>query len=219
MLERVSFGPFTLDSRTRQLSRGADPSAVQVHLSPKAYELLCVLLAARPAALGKAELHERLWPATYVSDGTLTSLVAELRHALGEGARDARFIRTVHKYGYAFTAEAREAGAPLIEQVQTWLICEGREVALHDGEHIIGRDPTADVPLASPSVSRRHARIAVGGGGATIEDLGSKNSTLLRGQAVVHAMPLKDGDLIRLGTIELTFRSLTRSASTETLPK
>jgi pSer/pThr/pTyr-binding forkhead associated (FHA) protein len=92
-------------------------------------------------------------------------------------------------------------------------------VALHDGEHIIGRDPTADIPLVSPSVSRRHARIVVGGGGATIEDLGSKNSTLLRGQAVVHAMPLKDGDLIRLGTIELTFRSLTRSASTETLPK
>ena len=58
-----------------------------------------------------------------------------------------------------------------------WIVWSGREIALHDGENIIGRDPGAAVRLDLPSVSRRHARIVVSSKGAVVEDLGSKNGT------------------------------------------
>ena len=76
MLRQVSFGPFTLDVETRQLLR--DRERVPVHLSPKAYDLLCVLIEARPKAIAKADLHERLWTSTFVSDATLASVVGVL---------------------------------------------------------------------------------------------------------------------------------------------
>jgi DNA-binding winged helix-turn-helix (wHTH) protein len=71
----VSFGDLTLDTDTRQIRRGA----VELHLSPKAFELLAALVDARPRALSKADLHERLWPDTYVTESNLAGLVAEVR--------------------------------------------------------------------------------------------------------------------------------------------
>ena len=156
MLRQVSFGPFTLDVETRQLLR--DPECVPVHLSPKAYDLLCVLVEARPKAIAKADLHERLWTSTFVSDATLASVVAELRDALGERGRQARFIRTVHGFGYAFSAAAREIQASAVTTIAHWIVCNGRETALGEGVHVIGRDADVAIPLTSPTVSRRHAR-------------------------------------------------------------
>src|SRR5436309_4054140 len=91
MPRRICFGPFTLDAETRQLTQGSDQHPV--HLSPKAYELLAFLIDVRPRAIAKGELHERLWPSTFVSDATLASVVGELRQALGERGRHARFLR------------------------------------------------------------------------------------------------------------------------------
>ena len=98
----VRFGEFTLDTESRQLRQGD----LERHLSPKGFELLRLLIESRPRALSKAELHERLWPATFVSEATLSSLVAEVREALGEQARGGRFVRTVHRFGYAFKGDA-----------------------------------------------------------------------------------------------------------------
>jgi DNA-binding winged helix-turn-helix (wHTH) protein len=212
--KRVSFGPFTLDAETRQLLRSSDLQPV--HLSPKAYELLCALVDTRPRAVAKSELHERLWPSTFVSEATLASLVAELREALGEGSRDVRFIRTVHGFGYAFAGEARDVGSPVVESARHWILCNGRESLLAEGEHLIGRDSDVAITLSSPSVSRRHARLVVAGDVTTVEDLGSKNGTYLRGQAVTSPTPLADGDRIRIGAFELTFRTVTGAGSTET---
>ncbi len=216
MVEQVSFGPFTVDFGTREVVRDGDGQPV--HLSPKAYELLCVLIEHRPNAIAKADLHRHLWPDSYVSDATLASLVAELREALGEHGRQARFIRTVHGYGYAFAGEARERrredSAPAT--FQNWIVCEGREQPLGDGEHVIGRDADVGITLNSPTVSRRHARLVVAGETVTLEDLGSKNGTYVRGMAVRSPIALADGDRIRIGRFELTFRSLTAAGSTET---
>src|SRR5262249_59890180 len=60
---RVQFGDCTLDTDTRELSRDGKP----VHLEPKVYRLLEILLAARPKALSKDELQDQLWPNTFVS--------------------------------------------------------------------------------------------------------------------------------------------------------
>src|SRR5262245_62846970 len=104
---QVHFGEFTLDTDRRQLLK----SDYQRHLSPKAYELLRLLIDNQPRALSKAELHERLWPSTFVSESTLSSLVAEVRDALGEKAETARFVRTAHRFGYAFGATATIVGS------------------------------------------------------------------------------------------------------------
>ena len=212
----VSFGPFTLDFDCRQLVVG--PERQPVHLSPKAYELLHVLVEARPKALSKDELHERLWPSTFVSEATLASLVGDLREALNEPGREAHFIRTVHGFGYAFSGEAREVGAPVVEPARHWIVWNGRETPLVDGEYLIGREPDVAFTLGSPGVSRHHARLVVAGDVATIEDLGSKNGTYLRGQRISSPTELADGDRIRIDAFELTFRTLAGIGSTETRP-
>ena len=97
----IHFGDFTLDESQRQLFRGAEP----VHLSPKAFQLLSILIHHHPRAVSKQELQELLWPGTFVNEGNLTSAVAEVRTALGDDRREARFIRTLYGFGYAFVAE------------------------------------------------------------------------------------------------------------------
>jgi Tol biopolymer transport system component/DNA-binding winged helix-turn-helix (wHTH) protein len=99
---RIQFGPFTLDFETRQLSNAGRA----IHLEPKAFDLLSALVLERPKALSKADLQERLWPGTFVSEANLSNLVAEVRAALGDPARAPRFVRTVHGFGYAFSGEA-----------------------------------------------------------------------------------------------------------------
>ena len=213
MPRQLSFGAFTLDVERRQLQRASD--AGPIHLSPKAFELLHVLVDARPRAISKRELHERLWPSTFVSEATLSSLVAELREALGDRGRDALYIRTLHGYGYAFSAPAA-APASSIGTITNWIICDEREIPLGDGEHMLGRDSDAKVELRSPAVSRHHARIVISGASATLEDLGSKNGTSVRGQTLTSPLQLADGDEIRIGSFVLTFRTVSAKGSTET---
>jgi DNA-binding winged helix-turn-helix (wHTH) protein len=213
---QTAFGEFTLDTDSRQLRQGE----AERHLSPKAFELLRLLVENRPRALSKAELHERLWPATFVSEATLTSLVAEVRDALGETAGRAQFMRTVHRFGYAFKGEATDLvphAHPPAERGRCWIIWEFGQVALTDGDHLLGRDGDVAVWLESPTISRHHARIHISGGDAIIEDLGSKNGTHLHGERLTAPSPLTDGDEIRLGSVLVKFRRLVPGASTDTL--
>ena len=150
----ASVGDFTIDDGTRQLLRGDR----EVHLSPKAFDLLATLAAARPRALSKTELHARLWPDTFVSDANLAMLVAEVRSAIGDDARRAQFVRTVQRYGYAFHGNATELpGAVASEAGSTfkrWLLAPLKQIPLIAGENLAGRDPGVQVWLDSASVSR-----------------------------------------------------------------
>ena len=105
---RIQFGPFTLDFETRQLRNAGQA----VHLEPKAFDLLSALVLERPKAISKADLQERLWPGTFVSEANLSNLVAEVRAALADPARAPRFVRTVHGFGYAFSGEATSLDEP-----------------------------------------------------------------------------------------------------------
>src|SRR5262249_12331993 len=138
----------------------------------------------------------------------------------GDDAHQPRFVRTAHRIGYAFCADALEARdkqpgtTPL--QTAAWLVRGRQKVALELGETIIGRDPGADIQLDDPSVSRRHARIVVSETGATVEDLGSKNGTHLGDTPVRAPLPLSDGDTVRIGSVPFTVRLFQTPASTVT---
>jgi DNA-binding winged helix-turn-helix (wHTH) protein len=204
----VQFGDFVVDFGSQQLHRGSET----VHLGPKALELLELLLRSRPRALSKAYLQSRLWPRTVVSESNLTSLVTELRTTLDDEARQPRWIRTVYGFGYAFSGLAvdlgDEAAAGPSRDVGLRLILDDREIALREGENVLGRTDDGVAWLESPTVSRRHARILVSGGRATIEDLGSKNGTYLQGRRLTEPCVLADGDDIRTGHVRMKFRVL-----------
>jgi DNA-binding winged helix-turn-helix (wHTH) protein len=215
---RQSFGDCVFDRDRRELNRH---DAI-VHCGPKLLALLELLLDAAPRAVTKEEIHKAIWPATFVSDATLTSLVAELRTATGDDAKTPRLIRTIHAYGYAFIGEILN-----VSQLRTSpdegsifrVIVGERDIALAPGENIVGRSADAAVFVDDSGVSRHHARIIVDARGAMLEDLESKNGTILDGRPVQAPTPLVDGSLIVVGATALRFRVVATSTSTETISR
>jgi DNA-binding winged helix-turn-helix (wHTH) protein len=210
----VAFGDFRLDSAGRQLLRQDE----YVHLSRKAFDLLEFLAVSRPRAVSKSELQERLWPSTFVVEANLSNLVAEIRAALGDDPRKPRFIRTVHGVGYAFSCEPadvpRTVPPPCARDSLCWLILGERRVQLSEGEHLIGRHPASILPIDSPTVSRHHASIRVTGDQAVLEDLGSRNGTLVGDRRIESPTTLADGDQIRVGSVVFAFRVASRDDPT-----
>src|SRR5258708_36824841 len=102
---KIRFGDCRLDTESRQLWR----SESTIPVSPKAFDLLQLLVARRPGAISKSELHERIWPGTFVSDDSLSRLIVEVREATGDDARRPRFVRTLHGFGYAFSATLKRS--------------------------------------------------------------------------------------------------------------
>jgi DNA-binding winged helix-turn-helix (wHTH) protein len=205
---RTRFDSFTLDSHTRQLLDGEQP----VHLSPKAFDVLCVLVQARPAVVNKNDLHDRIWPGTFVVDANLSVLVAEIRRALGDSAQTPRFIRTAHKVGYAFCGDASDAPPPPARpaadgSARCWLAWNERRFMLAAGETLIGRTPECAVWLDVSGVSRRHARVQLDPttGAAAIQDLDSMNGTFVNDVRVEGTRPLSDGDVVLVASVPLTF--------------
>ncbi len=197
----VTFGTCVVDFAARRLARdGRD-----VHLTPKAFELLKILIEHAPKALTKAELLELLWPNTFVSDDALARLVSDVRVTIGDNARQPTVIRTIHGFGYAFAAEVM-TGAQQLRRTPCKLTWAGHEFLLDEGENIIGRDPDVAVPINASVVSRRHACVKVVDGRAQVEDLNSKNGTFVGRERIGAPRPLADGDVITVGDHELLFR-------------
>ncbi len=133
------FGHFRLEETERRLLADGAP----VHLTPKAFDVLCVLVRQGGRLVSKQLLMERVWPDTFVGDATLTRCVADLRKALGEAARDHRYIDTVAKQGYRFIAPVREIRpdppTPIVREkssraqlvVEHEVLGEDRTAALH----------------------------------------------------------------------------------------
>lgn len=210
------FATFVVNSDTRQLLAAGR----EVHLSPKAFDLLLILIQHRSRALSKAELQERLWPSTFVGETNLATLVAEIRRALDDTAHGSAYVRTVHRFGYRCVAAVTEAagtqsgadGGP-----HMYLRTDDRQFRLAQGATVIGRAADAAVRIDAGGVSRRHARILVRGGEADVEDLGSKNGTFVHGEPVTGTRRLSDGDEIRVGPVTLTFRIAPPTLATETM--
>jgi hypothetical protein len=202
---RIGFGPFILDPDTRQLTR----ESRDIHLSPKAFELLETLALERPKVLSKTVLQQRLWPDTFVTEANLSNLVAEIRDALDDSARKPTYIRTAHKFGYAFCSDAvflPGAGDGRADEAVCWIEWGTKRFALQPGEHVVGRDPDVEVRLDAATVSRRHARLLVREDGTVLEDFGSKNGTYRGADRVTAPIQLADGDELRIGSQMVTVR-------------
>jgi pSer/pThr/pTyr-binding forkhead associated (FHA) protein len=162
-----------------------------------------------------------LWPATFVVEKNLANLVSEIRNAIGDDPSNPRFIRTVHRFGYAFRETSPRTGSA--QPASGDAVCFRLNgltghVTLGEGTHVLGRDPDVEIFLNSAGVSRRHAVINISAGRATIEDLGSKNGTFVGDQRVDGSRLLDDGDVIGVGSVKLTLRVIQTQTSTGTEP-
>jgi DNA-binding winged helix-turn-helix (wHTH) protein len=206
---KVRFADFTLDSETRQLFRGGDA----LRLSRKALDLLMLLVERRPGVVDKETLREKLWGETSVVDANLNNLASEIRTALDDDPQQPRYLRTVHRVGYAFCAEVSEEPAePVPDRApRFWFVWHDRTIVVSTARAVIGRDPDADIWIDAPGVSRRHAAVRLVDQGdrttALLEDLGSTNGTFVQRRRVTQPVTLQDGDAVRVGEATLTFRS------------
>jgi DNA-binding winged helix-turn-helix (wHTH) protein len=214
------FGPFLYDP----VSRGLWKDGVEIPLTHKGRELLRLFLHSPGKLLTREEIVENVWPDMAVTDDAVRYQVSELRKALAEGGEE--FIQTIHREGYRWEAPVRSvADRPVrpsdsetakSSRARFRLVLETREVQLIEGENVIGRDPDGALWVDHPSVSRRHARIVISNGGATLEDLHSKNGTFLDGKPLENKATLDDGNEIRIGPVTMVFRTMSpQSTRTE----
>lgn len=205
---RVLFQGFTLDSDRHELRRGTD----RVHLTPKAFQLLQILVECRPKAMAQQELYDLLWPNTFVEKSNVHNLVHQLREALAD--QEQQIIRTVYGFGFSFAAPVTEETA----SVSSWTVLIGdHEFELVIGENIVGRERDAAVRIDDPSISRRHARLVVSAEGVALEDLQSKNGTSMQGRRIHSVGRLADGDMIVFGTVAAVLRTVRDAPSTQTV--
>lgn len=200
---RLRFGDCLLDTDVRELTR----SGQMVPLSPKAFHLLELLAARRPSAVSQTDLRKELWPDTMMGGTTIARLVSEVRTAIGDEAGSGELIRTVHRFGYAFSGAATEetsSGATAFRTTGYAIQWGTQLVPLAPGENVIGRAADVLISVASSKVSRRHARILVISRRAT-EDLGSRNGTYINEQRINTSVELKHGDRIMIGPAMLIF--------------
>jgi DNA-binding winged helix-turn-helix (wHTH) protein/cold shock CspA family protein len=214
------FGPFRADPRERLLLRGGDV----VPLAPKLFDMLLLLLDRAGQLVTREELTRELWPDTFVDEGAPAKNLWLLRKALEDAGGSPADIQTIPRVGYRFTGAVRRtarkrADASVSSRARPFefrLSWAGKNARLQDGAWVLGRDPEADVFIDMSNVSRHHARVLVDGEKVTIEDLGSKNGTFVRGVRIETPTPLSDGDEIHLGSVRFLFRAAGGPASTRT---
>jgi len=100
-------GEFLVLPASHRLRRGD----AEIQLEPKVMGLLLHLVENAGDTVDREVLFEALWPGVIVTDDTLTQAVIKLRKALGDSAREPRYIQTVPKRGYRMCAAVRPAPA------------------------------------------------------------------------------------------------------------
>jgi DNA-binding winged helix-turn-helix (wHTH) protein len=191
----------------------------EIALTPKVRDLLQLFLENPGRLLRHDDITARVWPDVAVTDDSIRFQILELRKALG--AEGEGFVRTVPREGYRWDAPIQRVKTPALgtKQAALRLVLDNREVELDEGENVIGRGHDSVLWIDHTAVSRHHARILVNGDTAMLEDLGSKNGTLLGGEPISGRVVLHDGDEIRIGPAHMTFRSYSRVGPTETQEK
>jgi pSer/pThr/pTyr-binding forkhead associated (FHA) protein len=89
----------------------------------------------------------------------------------------------------------------------------GRTISIKRNKLLIGRSEECDVRPLSEEVSRRHCAVIVGPADAWLEDLGSRNGTFVNGTRITEKTKLSDGDMIRVGSLELRVSQTQQTAA------
>src|SRR5213078_559020 len=139
------FGAYRVDEAERLLLRGDEV----VPLTPKAFEMLLVLVENSGHVLTKEELMKRVWPDTIVEEANLSHNIYKLREALGEGRSGGKYIKTVPRRGYRFVEKVVEVRDEEVEML----------VAEHTRARVVIEEETSDNPAAVISPNR-HAELA-----------------------------------------------------------
>jgi DNA-binding winged helix-turn-helix (wHTH) protein len=205
---RVRFDRFILDTERKVLTRGG----AAVHLTPRAFRLLTLLVSERPRAVGKRELLDTILSGSIVEESSLKSLVLEIRTAIEERGGSSDVIRTVYGHGYAFEGDAVDEASGASAEACVRVEVQTRVVLLPEGIHQIGRLPSCAVFIDAASVSRIHARLHVGRDTVLIEDAGSKNGTFVSGERITTGVPLQARSRVRCGDIDLTIEKISAVA-------
>src|SRR5688500_8056153 len=98
------FRPFELDVLSRRLFRDGE----LVALTPKAFDLLLLLVERRRQLLDEENLLQTLWPGTYIEESNLSQQVFTIRKVLGEQPNGRPYVETVARRGYVFVAPVEE---------------------------------------------------------------------------------------------------------------
>src|SRR5579863_2556221 len=98
------FGPFRLDPTERVLSRAGRP----ISLTPKAFDVLLLLLRSSGRLVKKSEFMTSAWANSFVEESNLTVTISMLRKILEGETHDRKYIETVSKRGYRFVAQVGE---------------------------------------------------------------------------------------------------------------
>jgi DNA-binding winged helix-turn-helix (wHTH) protein len=201
---RFRFADCTFDTETHELLRSGRP----VSLSENAAAVFAALLQKRPQPVSNVELARAVWPRDTSAPARIPGVILELRGAIEPKGELEILKRTSAPDGYAFAGTATEDRRPVISGVgyRYRLYWDDREIALEEGENVIGRDRDVQLRVDEGDVSRRHARVVVSGDRATLEDLGSSNGTFCNDQRVEMPLGLSDGDRITVGPVHLIFR-------------
>ncbi len=101
--ESFELGEWEVRPRNNELVSGRGTR----HLEPMVMDLLVFMTASAPEVVSKNAIIDTVWEGRFISEGTLTNTIAELRRVLGDDARHPRFIETIPKRGYRVVAEIK----------------------------------------------------------------------------------------------------------------
>jgi DNA-binding winged helix-turn-helix (wHTH) protein len=226
----IKFAEFELDVGAYELRRQDGP----LKLEKLPMEVLILLVQRAGTLVQRSEIQTMLWsPDVYVEhDSAINTAVRKIRRTLGDDAERPRFVETVVGKGYRFIAPVesdadsaaqsrardRRSSTQSQRMFPSYSVTRGsQEFILEAGETVFGRDPAAGVYVDHPSVSRRHACIAIGSRGAVLEDLKSRNGTFVNGRRIDQPTDIDHGAIIGLGPITLTFSVMAAPASTQSI--
>lgn len=105
-LLHARFGAFEIDEAQARLTSGSSP----VDMAPRAFQVLCELARRAGQLVTKDTLLDAVWGHRHVNEAALKNIVSQLRHVLGDDARESVYIQTVSRRGYRFIAPVAEVG-------------------------------------------------------------------------------------------------------------
>jgi DNA-binding winged helix-turn-helix (wHTH) protein/tetratricopeptide (TPR) repeat protein len=149
------FGRFALNVQERRLS---DPDH-QISLTPKAFDVLALLVGRAGHLVEKEELMSHVWPDSFVEEANVARIVHTLRKKLGDDGNGNSFIETVPTRGYRFVAAVQTIKDPIIEEISETTLAESERPAM------IARQAIETESMNEPSPEgtfRRHYFVLAG---------------------------------------------------------